>query len=141
MNKYRKIYVEKKYPSINGNDFIIEEVNELNSIFIKYDGEIEGFRFFEKDIIIKDNKKYIGPIIKYSPWIYFGKRYSIDGLIKDFPKNLKFLDRLKLTRLIINSRCKYICLTNTGTIVEMNNDDITYEEYLTNNQIKLIRKK
>ncbi len=138
MFSYKITYIEKRYLGhINSSE--IYEVKNRMPKSVKQQDNLEGFRYFDRKIIIKDNKKYIGPYENYSSWIYFGKRCSINDLI--ISNAIKLLDKLFLIKVILKQNYEYACFTDAKTFVLMNYNDITFEEYINKDDNYLERRK
>jgi hypothetical protein len=131
MEKITKTYVEKLYGKISKGSFVgeslVNEVEKRNPMEIKNDDKIQGFRYFDVEYIVDDKKVYTGNKQKYSNWIFFGKRYSLEEIKKTYGDLFEYKELINDIELI---GYKYVCLTQTLSIVPMDEGDLTYDEYI-----------
>ncbi len=131
MEKITKTYVEKLYGKISKGSFVgeslVNEVEKRNPMEIKNDDKIQGFRYFDVEYIVDDKKVYTGNKQKYSNWIFFGKRYSLEEIKKTYGNLFEYKELINDIELI---GYKYVCLTQTLSIVPMDEGDLTYDEYI-----------
>lgn len=122
MIKTKKYFVQKLYKNLLTVD---EEIITKNPNNIKKDNNLLGIRYYEQEIITIDGKTYQGIKENYSPWIYFGKRMSIEQV-----KNLcKINSNFNLTlKLMEENNINYICFTQLGTYIPLEADNLTFEE-------------
>lgn len=73
MEKVVKSYVEKIYSGIFVSESSIEEVLERDSMKIKNDGKMQGFRFYDKEHALDGRSLYDGEVSNYSNWIFLVK--------------------------------------------------------------------
>lgn len=125
MEKQIKHYVQKVYIRIVVNVSVEEEITERNPKLVKNDGEIQCFRFFDKDIN--------GEKQNYSNWVYFGKRLSLKEVKEKYSK----YDYGYLIWSMEQKKYEFACRTQTGKLFPLNDTDIIYDEYFSNkdNQI------
>ena len=130
MEKVTKSYVEKSYRGLLFSEGSIKEVDERNPMKVENDGSIQGFRFFDIDYILDDGKTYASEKTNYSGWIYFGKRYSLDDI-----KSIYGCDS-NHDILIHNmewNNINYVCHTQAGSFLQLEEEDMTFEEYIEKN--------
>ena len=126
MEKIKKNYVEKIYCGFIFSESIVSEVENRNPLAIKNDEMMQGFRFFDKEIIRYGGKEYVGEISNYSPWYFFGDRLSIEE-VKELSKHNKRLNIL-VSNMEYN-KIPYVCLTRVGSYLPMGEKDMTIDEY------------
>lgn len=127
MKKITKTYVEKIYRGLLFSESSIKEVTERNPMQIENDGKMQGFRFYDKEYVVDGEKTYDGEKSNYSRWIYFGKRYSLDEIKAKYGNNPDY--RI----LISNMECNgynYVCHTQAGSFLPMEEGDMTFAEYI-----------
>ena len=103
-----------------------EKVNERNPQNIKNDGKIQCFRFFDKNTKNEESQNY-------SNWICFGKRMSLSEVKRKYENNF---DLENLVHKLEQKSCKFVCYTQTGDFLPLQDGDMTYEEYLEQLNIK-----
>ena len=130
MEKVTKSYVEKSYRGLLFSESSITEVDERDPMKVENDGSMQGFRFFDVDYILDEQKTYDGERSNYSGWIYFGKRYSLDDIksIYGCDSNYEILIR-NMEWNNINS----VCHTQAGSFLPLEEEDMTFEEYIEKN--------
>ncbi len=127
MEKVTKSYVQKIYRGLFFSEPSTEEVTERDPMIVKNDGKMHGFRFYDKEFIVYGEKNYGGEESNYSNWIYFGKRLSLDDVKSQYGDNPDY----KI--LISNMECnnyQYVCHTQAGSFLQMEEGDITFEEFI-----------
>lgn len=134
MEKITKTYVEKIYRGILFSESSIQEVTERDPMKIENDGKMQGFRFYDVEYVVDGDKTYEGETVNYSGWIFFGKRYSLDEI------KTKYGNKPDYRILISNMECNghnYVCHTQAGSFLPMEEGDITFIEYIFVNEYKL----
>lgn len=124
MEKKKNNYVEKLYHDKLLKSLTICELSKRDPLQVKNDGKVVKFRFYD-EVLDCDNTCYPNKV-NVSCWYYFGKRLSLEE-IKSLPRNLV------IDALIANmekSNCKYACKTHDGVYVLMEEDAVTFEEYV-----------
>lgn len=125
MKKTTKSYVEKIYRGLLFSEPTVSEVEERDPMKVKNDGEMQGFRFYDKEIVIDGEKTYDGATSNYSGWIYFGKRMSLEDIKKQGNPDNEIL----ISNMEINGY-EYVCHTQAGTFLPMEENDMTFDEYV-----------
>lgn len=127
MEKVTKSYVEKIYRGILFSEPSVEEVTERDPMQVENDGQMQGFRFYDKEYVVDGEKSYDGETSNYSNWIYFGKRFSLDEIKAKYGTNPDY--RI----LISNMKCNgynYVCHTQVGSFLPMEEGDMTFDELI-----------
>lgn len=127
MEKVTKSYVEKIYRGILFSEPSVEEVTERDPMQVENDGQMQGFRFYDKEYVVDGEKSYDGETSNYSNWIYFGKRFSLDEIKAKYGNNPDY--RI----LISNMECNgynYVCHTQVGSFLPMEEGDMTFDELI-----------
>ena len=127
MEKITKTYVEKIYRSLLFSESSIKEVTERNPMQIENDGKMQGFRFYDKEYVVDDEKTYDGKKSNYSRWIFFGKRYSLDEIKAIYGNNPDY--RILISNMEVNGY-NYVCYTQAGSFLPMEEGDMTFDEYI-----------
>lgn len=125
MEKVKKSYVEKIYRGIFFSESSISEVEERNPMKVKNDGSMQGFRFYDKEFIVDGEKSYDGEKSNYSNWIYYGKRLSLDEVKTQYGNNPDY--RILISNMEGNG-CQYVCHTQAGSFLPMQEGDMTFDE-------------
>lgn len=58
MEKVKKSYVEKIYRGVLFSESSISEVEERDPMKIENDGEMQGFRFYDKEFVVDGEKSF-----------------------------------------------------------------------------------
>ena len=127
MKKVTKSYVEKIYRGILFSEPSVEEVTERDPMQVENDGQMQGFRFYDKEYVVDGKKSYDGETSNYSNWIYFGKRLSLDEIKAKYGNNPDY--RI----LISNMECNgynSVCHTQAGSFLPMEEGDMTFDELI-----------
>lgn len=127
MEKVTKSYVEKIYRGILFSEPSVEEVTERDPMQVENDGQMQGFRFYDKEYVVDGEKSYDGETSNYSNWIYFGKRFSLDEIKAKYGTNPDY--RI----LISNMECNgynHVCHTQVGSFLPMEEGDMTFDELI-----------
>lgn len=139
VKKIKKHYVQRLQQNPEGkssNELICKNCIKVSQKipfsdigFVEHDPRALGFRFLDLTVYCykQEFSKRIDATKKYSPWIYYGERITSDVLLNTFsnqltPKSLKILER---------NQDKDFCFTQTGVFILMNDNDMTFAEYLT----------
>lgn len=130
-----KHYVEKIYKGIFFNEVSIKKVKDRDPLKIENDGKMQGFRFYDKEYCIRNGKSYAGKSSNYSNWVLFGERLSL----KDVKE--RFNDKTTLIHNMVDNNYKYVCYTQVGAFLPMDDGDITYDELVNEKEKVLIKKK
>lgn len=125
MEKVTKSYVEKIYRGILFSEPSVEEVTERDPMQIKNDGQMQGFRFYDKEYVVDGKKSYDGETSNYSNWIYFGKRLSLDEIKSKYGNNPDY--RILISNMEGNGY-QYVCHTQAGSFLPMEEGDMTFDE-------------
>ena len=126
MEKITKTYVEKIYRGLLFSESSIKEVAERNPMQVENDGKMQGFRFYDKEYVVDGEKTYDGEKSNYSKWIYFGKRYSLDEIKAKYGNNPDY--RILISNMEGNGY-NYVCHTQAGSFLPMEEGDMTFAEY------------
>lgn len=127
MEKVTKSYVEKSYRGLLFSETSVAEIEERNPMKVENDGKMQGFRFYDKEFVIDGEKTYDGETSNYSNWIYYGKRMSFDEVKKQYGNNPDY------RTLIFNMEANdynYVCHTQAGSFLPMEEGDMTFEEFV-----------
>lgn len=135
MQKEIKSYVEKIYSGKFSNNCVTEEVEERDPMRIINDGKIKGFRFYDKEYIIDKDICFYGKKINISGWIYFGKKISFDKIKRRYSGNKKYQD---LINIMENNHYSYLCYTQSGSFIGMNEEDKLFEEVVNKDKVKVL---
>lgn len=127
MEKITKTYVEKIYAGVLFSESLVEEVAKRDPLKIENDGEMQGFRFYDKEFIIDDGETFDGKKTNYSNWIYFGKRYSFDEIKAKYGNDPDY--RILISNME-NNDYDYVCHTQVGSFLPMKDGDMTIDEYI-----------
>lgn len=130
MKKVTKSYVEKIYRGILFSESSTKEVKERNPMQVENDGKMQGFRFYDKEFVVDGKKSYDGEISNYSSWIYFGKRLSLDEVKAQYGNNPDY--RILISNME-NNNYQYVCHTQVGSFLPMDEKDMTFDEILAKN--------
>ena len=130
MEKVTKSYVEKIYRGLLFSEPSVKEVTERDPMKIQNDGSMQGFRFYDKEFVIDGEKTYDGKTSNYSNWIYFGKRMSLAQIKELYGNNPDY--RILISNME-NNNYEYICHTQAGSFLPMENGDMTFDEYISIN--------
>lgn len=131
MEKVTKSYIQKIYRGLLFSESSTKEVAERNPMKVENDGKMQGFRFYDQEFVIDGEKSYDGEIFNYSNWIYFGKRLSLDE-VKSQYGNEEILEIL-INNMEING-FQYVCYTQTGSFLPMEEGDMTLDEYISEHE-------
>lgn len=134
MIKTKKYYVQKLYKDLLTID---EEIITKNPNNIKKDNNLLGIRYYEQEVITIDGKIYQSIKENYSPWIYFGKRMSMEQVKSLCKINSNFNLTLKLME---ENNINYICFTNLGTYIPLEQENLTFEELQEKYQNEQLKK-
>lgn len=129
MEKVTKSYVEKIYRGILFSESSVSEVTERDPMQVINDGTMQGFRFYDKDFVLDGEKSYDGEKSNFSNWIYFGKRMSLEEVKSQFGHDSKNY-RILISNME-NNNYKYVCHTQVGSFLPMEEGDMTYEELVS----------
>lgn len=141
MEKVTKSYVEKIYRGILFSESSISEVEERDPMQVANDGKMEGFRFYDKEFVVDGDKSYDGDKSNFpnwiyfiermsfksnfSNWIYFGKRMSLEEVKAQYGNDSSYS---KLISNMENNNYQYVCLTQAGSFLPMEEGDMTFAE-------------
>ena len=125
MEKVTKSYVEKIYRGILFSEPSVEEVTERDPMKVENDGSMQGFRFYDKEFVVDGEKSYDGETSNYSNWIYFGKRLSLEEIKAKYGNNPDY--RILISNMEGNNY-KYVCHTQAGSFLPMEEEDMTFDE-------------
>lgn len=125
MEKVTKSYVEKIYRGLFFSEPSVAEVTERDPMQIKNDGQMQGFRFYDKEYVVDGEKRYDGETKNYSNWIYFGKRLSLDEIKAQYGNNPDY--RILISNMEGNGY-QYVCHTQAGSFLPMEQGDMTFDE-------------
>lgn len=125
MEKVTKSYVEKIYRGLLFSEPSTTEVAERDPMKIENDGSMQGFRFYDKEFVVDGEKSYDGETSNYSNWIYFGKRMSLEQVKKLYGNNPDY--RILISNMECNNY-QYVCHTQAGSFLPMEEGDITFDE-------------
>ena len=139
MKIIKKSFIEKIYKGMQFNEYVINEVRDRNPLKVENDFNIQCFRFYDREYIIDDKKIFQGKALNYSNWIYFGKRMGLDEI------EIKYGDDPNYKNLInnmVNNGYEYICKTQSGPFLPMMPGEVTFDEYVKENEknMSLIKK-
>lgn len=129
MEKVTKSYVEKIYRGILFSESSVSEVTERDPMQVVNDGTMQGFRFYDKDFVLDGEKSYDGEKSNFSNWIYFGKRMSLEEVKSQFGHDSKNY-RILISNME-NNNYKYVCHTQVGSFLPMEEGDMTYDELVS----------
>ncbi len=121
MKTVTKKYVE--YSIRNDRKSFSVEMENNDALFYLKNGEIDSFRFYEKEFSIDGN----GKILNRSGWIYLGKRCTSQELKEWFEGVKKYKPAIWFTQTF---NIPYVCLTKFGDVMIMRDGDMTLEELL-----------
>lgn len=127
MEKVTKSYVEKIYRGLLFSDSSVAEVTERDPMQVKNDGQMQGFRFYDKEFVVDGEKSYDGETSNYSNWIYFGKRLSLDEIKAQYGNNPDY--RILISNMEGNGY-QYVCHTQAGSFLPMEQGDMTFDELI-----------
>lgn len=127
MEKVTKSYVEKIYRGLIVSETSTTEVAERDPMKIANDGSMQGFRFYDKEFVIDGNKSYDGETSNYSNWIYFGRRMSLEQVKELYGNNPDY--RILISNME-NNNYEYVCHTQVGSFLPMENGDMTFDELI-----------
>lgn len=127
MKKVTKSYVEKIYRGILFSEPSVEEVTERDPMQVENDGQMQGFRFYDKEYVVDGEKSYDGETSNYSNWIYFGKRLSLDEIKAKYGNNPDY--RILIGNMEGNGY-NYVCHTQAGSFLPMEEGDMTFDELI-----------
>lgn len=133
MEKVTKSYVEKSYRGLLFSEPSIAEVDERDPMKVENDCTMQGFRFFDIDYILDEQKTYSSERSNFSGWIYFGKRYSFDDIKSIYGCDSNYdilINNMKWNHI------NYVCHTQAGSFLPMEEEDMTFEEYIEKNSKK-----
>lgn len=134
-----KHYVEIIYDKIFLDTPKIEEVEKRDPTAISNNGFIHCIRFFDKEDNSDERKNY-------SVNIFFGERWTLEEIKLIYSENEhKFSN---LINEMEKNNIESVCYTQTRVYVAMNDEDLTYDEYIAEiekegenkSQAKLVRK-
>lgn len=125
MEKVTKSYVEKIYRGLLFSESSVAEVTERDPMQVKNDGQMQGFRFYDKEFVVDGEKSYDGETSNYSNWIYFGKRLSLAEIKAQYGNNPDY--RILISNMEGNGY-QYVCHTQAGSFLPMEQGDMTFEE-------------
>lgn len=125
MEKVTKSYVEKIYRGILFSESSISEVEERDPMQVANDGKMQGFRFYDKEFVVDDDKSYDGDKSNFSNWIYFGKRMSLEEVKAQYGNNSSYSI---LISNMENNNYQYVCHTQAGSFLPMEEGDMTFDE-------------
>lgn len=125
MEKVTKSYVEKIYRGLLFSDSSVAEVTERDPMQVKNDGQMQGFRFYDKEFVVDGEKSYDGETSNYSNWIYFGKRLSLGEIKAQYGNNPDY--RILISNMEGNGY-QYVCHTQAGSFLPMEQGDMTFDE-------------
>ncbi len=125
MEKVTKSYVEKIYRSLLFSESSVAEVTERDPMQVKNDGQMQGFRFYDKEFVVDGEKSYDGEASNYSNWIYFGKRLSLDEIKAQYGNNPDY--RILISNMEVTGY-QYVCHTQAGSFLPMEQGDMTFDE-------------
>ena len=125
MKKVTKSYVEKIYRGLLFSEPSITKVEERDPMKVENDGKMQGFRFYDKEFVVDGDKSYDGEKSNFSNWIYFGKRMSLEEVKSQYGKNPNYSI---LISNMENNNYQYICHTQAGSFLPMEDGDMTFDE-------------
>lgn len=125
MEKVTKSYIEKIYRGIFVSESSVSEVTQRDPMKIENDGQMQGFRFYDKELVIDGEKSYHGEVVNYSNWIYFGERLSLEQVKVRYGKDSNY--KTLISNMEDNS-CQYVCHTQVGSFLPMEEGDMTFDE-------------
>ena len=134
MEKVVVNYVQKLYAGIIFNDIVEEEIEKRSPMLVENDGIMQGFRFYDVEYMMDNDKMCDTNVTNYSNWIYYGTRYSLEEIISKYGNNPKFKSLIRNMR---DSKCKFACLTQAGKYQPLQIGDMTYNEYLERSNYKV----
>ena len=126
MKKIITTYVEKIYRGVICSESVIRETDNRHPLSIENDGDIQGFRFYDKERLVVNNKEYYGDTINYSPWYFFGERLSLDDIKSN--SNINPIYK-RLIPFMEHNKINYVCHTQVGSYLPMEDEDMTIDEY------------
>ena len=127
MKKVTKSYVEKIYRGLLFSEPSITEVEERDPMKVENDGKMQGFRFYDKEFVVDGEKSYDGDKSNFSNWIYFGKRMSLEEVKSQYGNNPNYSI---LISNMENNNYQYICHTQAGSFLPMEDGDMTFDEFV-----------
>ena len=127
MEKVTKSYVEKIYRGLLFSDSSVAEVTERDPMKVKNDGQMQGFRFYDKEFVVDGEKSYDGEKSNYSNWIYFGKRLSLTEIKAQYGNDPDY--RILISNME-NNHYQYVCHTQAGSFLPMEEKDMTFDELI-----------
>ena len=137
MEKYNNSYIEKIYNIEKKCPIsIISEVDSRDPKEVIDDTRMDGFRFFDIDgKKAQDGAELSNPQnrINQTKWILYGKRYSMEEARNNFPTQKELIDKFDE-----ETAAEDVLLTSKNKIIPMNNNMMTYYEYLGKEQ-KIIK--
>lgn len=125
MEKVKKSYVEKIYRGLLFSEPSVAEVTERDPMQVKNDGQMQGFRFYDKEFVVDGEKSYDGETSNYSNWIYFGKRLNLNEIKVQYGNNPDY--RILISNMEGNGY-QYVCHTQAGSFLPMKPGDMTFDE-------------
>ena len=128
MEKVKKSYVEKIYRGVLFSESSISEVEERDPMKIENDGKMQGFRFYDKEFVVDGEKSFDGEKSNFSKWIYYGKRLSLDEVKAQYGNNPDY--RILISNMEGNGY-QYVCHTQAGSFLPMQEGDMTFDELIT----------
>lgn len=125
MEKVKKSYVEKIYRGVLFSESSSSEVEERDPMKIENDGEMQGFRFYDKEFVVDGEKSFGGEKSNFSKWIFLGKRLSLDEVKALYGNNPDY--RILISNMEENGY-QYVCYTQVGSFLPMQEGDMTFDE-------------
>lgn len=138
MKKTTKKYVEYLYPGLIVSETSSKEIEHADPTKVEVPDYSVGFRFYEQEFVIDGSEQFVGKIKNRSNWYFIGKKLTIDEVKKQF-EGVSQYDIL-IRNLEINNVYS-VCMTDYGNFMPMEEQDITLEEYISQNNKKIIQKK
>lgn len=137
MKKITKKYIEYLLPGLGINELQTEEINhnDKEKVFLN-DEKIMGFRFFNKQIIIENNKLYEGLKENISNWYYIGTEIPKEEIEKYFKNNkdkeqYKGLEAEEVSpelNLYSLDNVETFCMTRCGILIPVTNNNIILKQ-------------
>lgn len=124
MKKIKRSYVEKIYRGLLFSDSAVSEVTERDPMKIENDGLMQGFRFYDKEFVKDGKNEFAGKRTNVSRWIFYGERLTLDDVLAKYGNYEVVIKNMKINGY------KYVCHTQAGTFLPMEEGDMTFDEYV-----------
>ena len=124
----RSVCVEKLYGNIYPHmnpDVSVDFASAKEPLLVENDGLMQAFRFSDIDVLDAKDRNPDNT----TSWIFFGERLSLKDVYKKSKKKKSGVTGVLVDNMICLD-CDYVCHTQTGAFVPMDEGDLTFDEYL-----------